>query len=624
MSEFVKMLLALSLSGTLLLSATLILKKFYKNLFSRCWQYYILLLVAARFLLPVVFDYNITGYLYGMAVNAWQDNMPDETVTDVKSTTNIKETKEIKKVNGIKETQTDIKNNIKQDIKNTAKNIPFYSYLLSGIKGIYKYCFYIWLIPAVVLIVHKISVYRGFINYICVAGTPVQDIATLNLLAECGEKLGIKKAVELYCSPAVSSPVLAGFFRPYIIIPASHIEDKKLFYVFLHELVHYKRRDIFYKWFIQIIICVHWFNPFTRLLSKEVNKACELSCDEAVISMLDKNERRVYGDTLLSFVQTKETYKNPLGTVTLTEGAKQLKERLGAIMYFKKKSAIIKIATVIATIIICFNFLAAGAYAARNRQDSTEVIKNTDNIKNKEDINLRGDNRLISYRQRGFYCGPYIFEMGWDLREEEEKLYSYKAKVILDDDSEIIVHFDDKIKKYCKDKEVLNAAGRLVSSIKKNNNIIKIPLVTRVTYVKPEDIPDYAEKYYKKGDLIGFTALFPELSKEERSRYLNKMYNSDNRIAFFASVTENIDRDLFLAYLDKSSEGTKKVNFFSVLASYAKYEDLKHYIKKSYKSGDTARFAILLDYMSLKDKKKWLAKAKKDKKTAFCAILTDK
>lgn len=618
MSEFVKMLLALSLSGTLLLSATLILKKFYKNLFSRCWQYYILLLVAARFLLPVVFDYNITGYLYGMAVNAWQDNMPDETVTDVKSTANIKETKEIKKVIGIKETQTDIKNNIKQDIKNTAKNIPFYSYLLNGIKGIYKYCFYIWLIPAVVLIVHKISVYRGFINYIRATGTPVQDIATLNLLAEFGEKLGIKKAVELYCSPAVSSPVLAGFFRPYIIIPASHIEDKKLFYVFLHELVHYKRRDIFYKWFIQIIICVHWFNPFTRLLSKEVNKACELSCDEAVISMLDKNERRVYGDTLLSFVQTKETYKNPLGTVTLTEGAKQLKERLGAIMYFKKKSAIIKIATVIATIIICFNFLAAGAYAARNRQDSTEVIKN------KEDINLRGDNRLISYRQRGFYCSPYIFEMGWDLREEEEKLYPYKAKVILDDDSGIIVHFDDKIKKYCKDKEVLNAAGRLVSSIKKNNNIIKIPLVTRVTYVKPEDIPDYAEKYYKKGDLIGFTALFPELSKEERSRYLNKMYNSDNRIAFFASVTENIDRDLFLTYLDKSSEGTKKVNFFSVLASYAKYEDLKYYIKKSYKSGDTARFAILSDYMSLKDKKKWLAKAKKDKKTAFCAILTDK
>lgn len=618
MSEFVKMLLALSLSGTLLLSATLILKKFYKNLFSRCWQYYILLLVAARFLLPVVFDYNITGYLYGMAVNAWQDNMPDETVTDVKSTANIKETKEIKKVIGIKETQTDIKNNIKQDIKNTAKNIPFYSYLLNGIKGIYKYCFYIWLIPAVVLIVHKISVYRGFINYIRATGTPVQDIATLNLLAEFGEKLGIKKAVELYCSPAVSSPVLAGFFRPYIIIPASHIEDKKLFYVFLHELVHYKRRDIFYKWFIQIIICVHWFNPFTRLLSKEVNKACELSCDEAVISMLDKNERRVYGDTLLSFVQTKETYKNPLGTVTLTEGAKQLKERLGAIMYFKKKSAIIKIATVIATIIICFNFLAAGAYAARNRQDSTEVIKN------KEDINLRGDNRLISYRQRGFYCSPYIFEMGWDLREEEEKLYPYKAKVILDDDSGIIVHFDDKIKKYCKDKEVLNAAGRLVSSIKKNNTIIKIPLVTRVTYVKPEDIPDYAEKYYKKGDLIGFTALFPELSKEEKSRYLNKMYNSDNRIAFFASVTENIDRDLFLTYLDKSSEGTKKVNFFSVLASYAKYEDLKHYIKKSYKSGDTARFAILSDYMSLKDKKKWSAKAKKDKKTAFCAILTDK
>ena len=319
MIELLKMMLSLSLSGTLLLMLVLVLKQFYKNIFSRCWQYYILLLAAARFLFPVVFDYNITGYLYRMAASiAVPASTPDESVTHIKDTGNIKKIEETEKITKeVKEIQPDTKNSIRQEIKNT----------VNGIKGIYKYLFYIWFIPVIVLIVRKISIYQGFINYIRAAGTPVQDIGILNLLAECGERLGIKKTTELYCSPAVTSPVLAGFFRPYIIIPAKSMEDEKLFYVFLHELVHYKRKDIFYKWFIQVVICVHWFNPFTRLLGKEANKACELSCDETVISLLDKNERKAYGDTLLSFVQTKETYKNPLGTVTLTEGAKQLKER---------------------------------------------------------------------------------------------------------------------------------------------------------------------------------------------------------------------------------------------------------------------------------------------------------
>ncbi len=38
--------------------------------------------------------------------------------------------------------------------------------------------------------------------------------------------------------------------------------------------------------------CVrHWFNPFVYLLEKEVNKSCELSCDEKVIALLDEQRK---------------------------------------------------------------------------------------------------------------------------------------------------------------------------------------------------------------------------------------------------------------------------------------------------------------------------------------------
>ena len=52
MNEFLKILLSLSLSGSLLTITLILLKKLYQDKFSKCWQYYIWLVVIARLLLP--------------------------------------------------------------------------------------------------------------------------------------------------------------------------------------------------------------------------------------------------------------------------------------------------------------------------------------------------------------------------------------------------------------------------------------------------------------------------------------------------------------------------------------------------------------------------------------------
>ena len=64
MNEFIKVLLSLTVSGTLLLLLILGLKQFYKNRFSRRWQYYIWIIVVFRFLLPFTPDTTIVGSLF--------------------------------------------------------------------------------------------------------------------------------------------------------------------------------------------------------------------------------------------------------------------------------------------------------------------------------------------------------------------------------------------------------------------------------------------------------------------------------------------------------------------------------------------------------------------------------
>ena len=56
-------------------------------------------------------------------------------------------------------------------------------------------------------------------------------------------------------------------------LPSADIPGKDFRYIVLHELTHYKRRDMFYKWLV-------------HLMSREITKACEFSCDEAVLAKM--------------------------------------------------------------------------------------------------------------------------------------------------------------------------------------------------------------------------------------------------------------------------------------------------------------------------------------------------
>ena len=307
--------------------------------------------------------------------------------------------------------------------------------------------FFIWSALALVLFVRKVTVYQGFIQYIKAGNKEVSDIKILNLLSDCEEKLKIKTRVELSCNPLIASPMLIGFFRPRIILPIGELEDKELSYIFVHELIHYKQRDMFYKWLIQIVVCVHWFNPFVYLLEKEVNKSCELSCDEKVISVLDDTARREYGDTLISFLKSNNLYKSSLASVTLTEGAEQLKERLGAIMKFRKKSKVIIAITAIFTVAVCICFFVTGAYTAPSianekkpfMEAATDIFGNDEEKKQFTEI-ISASGEMIGIIDNNKEIERFVKQLdieSWNymeqLPEDMDLVYSYISYEVIDE-----------------------------------------------------------------------------------------------------------------------------------------------------------------------------------------------
>ncbi|MDR2670957.1 MAG: M56 family metallopeptidase, partial [Oscillospiraceae bacterium] len=153
--------------------------------------------------------------------------------------------------------------------------------------------------------------------------------------------------VPVYRNAKAATPMLIGLFRPVVVLPDRAYTDEHLRAVLLHELTHWRRKDILVKWLSVFACAVHWFNPIVWLTRREIDRACELSCDEAVVRDLDPNGRQHYGETLLYIAAgnpgsppglpngADKTPRAVLST-TMCEDKKGLKERLAAIMKNKK------------------------------------------------------------------------------------------------------------------------------------------------------------------------------------------------------------------------------------------------------------------------------------------------
>ncbi len=210
------------------------------------------------------------------------------------------------------------------------------------------------------------------------------------------EKLHIKSNVRLYINRQVSSPLLAGLICPCIVLPSEKMGKTDFRNIISHELTHFKRKDMFYKWLVQITLCIHWFNPFVYLLAREMDRLCELSCDEAVIKKLDNQGKKEYGNTLLKMADSGNTLKDSIASVTLSEGKKLLKERLERIMGFKKKTMIYSIVTAALTLALCVTATAMGNVDQAETDNKVQLIQNQakDNLYQKALKNSNKENPI--------------------------------------------------------------------------------------------------------------------------------------------------------------------------------------------------------------------------------------
>lgn len=99
-------------------------------------------------------------------------------------------------------------------------------------------------------------------------------------------------SIRVIISTNARTPMLMGLWRPILVLPDTPFADKELAMIMSHELVHFRRGDLFVKLLVFLANAVHWFNPAVYVLNKQLNTLCELSCDEKVVQAMDPENRR--------------------------------------------------------------------------------------------------------------------------------------------------------------------------------------------------------------------------------------------------------------------------------------------------------------------------------------------
>ncbi len=206
----------------------------------------------------------------------------------------------------------------------------------------------IWILGAALLFAAKLISYLVFIRKIHKHSVP----------CECRQlsQYTSRKVCVRICS-FVASPMLTGIFRPTLILPDTQLTPDDMSFVLKHEMMHLKRCDILIKWFVCIIKCINWYNPFIYMISKNVDIYCEISCDTSITGDMSENEKILYMKTILSLI----CLQNPPMTSAMTSNKEVLKRRFIMIKKSKKlsKKAII-ISVITALTVIGVTVLASG------------------------------------------------------------------------------------------------------------------------------------------------------------------------------------------------------------------------------------------------------------------------
>ncbi|MGN1166609.1 MAG: M56 family metallopeptidase [Lachnospiraceae bacterium] len=155
-----------------------------------------------------------------------------------------------------------------------------------------------WLSVAIIKLVRLYIKYYRLDNYL-----------NLYIITEPQHHANLFRSLEKYCTKPIKiavipqniSPSIFGIKQPILILPETYksFSQKELDYICLHEINHYSHHDLWMKLLVEIITCIHWWNPLVYLMKKEFSLTLELVNDYQLMNSSPGFSNSEYADLII-------------------------------------------------------------------------------------------------------------------------------------------------------------------------------------------------------------------------------------------------------------------------------------------------------------------------------------
>ena len=264
LEKLFEQILFLSIMGSIIAIAILVLKGIFKNKLSAKFHYYIWLLLLFKLLVPMNYQSQLNPINY-FNIQSEKYNISSITNDTITKSFNLDP-------NIVNQSSREISTN-NVIVSGNSLGFNMKTAALLWIAGIVIILLYVVIVNAIILINIKRS------NH-----CKREDIKEIR--KESKEKLNVRSNISIIYDKYLKSPYVYGIIKPKIVISEdilSKLENEELKYVFLHEVTHIKRKDLITNVFILLLQAIYWFNPLILYSLYRFKQDCEVACDATAL-----------------------------------------------------------------------------------------------------------------------------------------------------------------------------------------------------------------------------------------------------------------------------------------------------------------------------------------------------
>lgn len=303
------------ISSSIIILVVLLIRGLCGKYIGQRFKYALWLIIAIKLLIPMPFEnpINIINYFpsESNAVVRVMDNNRSENISAMAT----ENTQQVSSVNERNEKNSLVNNNHtiaktesirgNVDIKNRTSKIQVLKW--------------IWIIGMVC-----------FTGYLLIGN--IIFCVKLRRKRKCTGKY--RDTLPVYITPLVHSPCLFGIIKPAIYLPDSwEISEEYRNYIFLHEWIHCRHKDMVWSLIRSFCLIIYWFHPLVWISCILSKRDCETACDEGVMAELGDDKKADYCRMLVDIcAMLSKDGRNYLLMQELRGGHREMKTRLSLLI----------------------------------------------------------------------------------------------------------------------------------------------------------------------------------------------------------------------------------------------------------------------------------------------------